>query len=501
MSPPTQPAYAAIENPGLRKMMTAVVMLYFNAWTWGYDGTLLNAFQAMPVWQQYFNHPTGGALGIIAAIFYLPAIGTPFIGSFLGDRIGRRATLFGACLFSIAGALLTTFATGRGMLIAGRGVMGAALGVQSTIGPPFMQEICHPRLRARAAAMWFITYQAGTCISAWICFGTLSWQSQWSWRLPSLFQITGTALICIYTLLGQMPESPRFLVSKGKEAAALKTLADLHANGEQDDPLVQYELQEIKLGIEMDKHYSSSYLDLVRTPGNRKRIFVLLFIAVSGQFAGNALVSYYLTPILELVGISNPRQISGINGGLAIFSTLNSALAAQFVERWGRRPLWLSCMSGVLVCFVIITGLSGGFDATKNPATGIALVPFLYLYFMFYNAGWITNGALYTVEILPYSIRAKALSLYVCVQTLAIAFNSYVNPIGLERIGWKYYLVFVVCDAVWLIIAYFFLQETKGYTLEEVTRLFDGKEAADNVADTAHDLEVVTSRKEEIEKY
>lgn len=329
----------------------------------------------------------------------------------------------------------------------------------------------------------------------------MSWQSQWSWRLPSLFQITGTALICIYTLLGQMPESPRFLVSKGKEAAALKTLADLHANGEQDDPLVQYELQEIKLGIEMDKHYSSSYLDLVRTPGNRKRIFVLLFIAVSGQFAGNALVSYYLTPILELVGISNPRQISGINGGLAIFSTLNSALAAQFVERWGRRPLWLSCMSGVLVCFVIITGLSGGFDATKNPATGIALVPFLYLYFMFYNAGWITNGALYTVEILPYSIRAKALSLYVCVQTLAIAFNSYVNPIGLERIGWKYYLVFVVCDAVWLIIAYFFLQETKGYTLEEVTRLFDGKEAADNVADTAHDLEVVTSRKEEIEKY
>lgn len=159
------------KDPGLRKMMTAVIMLYFNAWTWGYDGTLLNAFQAMPVWQQYFNHPTGGALGIIAAIFYLPAIGTPFIGSFLGDRIGRRATLFGACLLSIAGALLTTFATGRGMLIAGRGVMGAALGVQSTIGPPLMQEICHPRLRARAAAMWFITYQFGTVISAWICYG------------------------------------------------------------------------------------------------------------------------------------------------------------------------------------------------------------------------------------------------------------------------------------------------------------------------------------------
>jgi len=482
-------------------MMTAVVVLYFNAWTWGYDGTLLNAFQAMPTWENYFNHPTGGALGIIAAIFYFPAIVTPFIGSFLGDRIGRRLTLLIACLFSIAGALITTFAKNRGMLIAGRGIMGGALGIQSTVGPPLMQEICHPRLRARASAMWFITYQFGTVVSAWVCFGTLSWGSQWSWRLPSLFQVTGTGIIVVYTLLGQMPESPRYLVSRGKEEEALKTLADLHANGVKEDPLVQYEMEEIKLGLEMDKDASNSYLDLVRTPGNRKRIFVLLFIAVSGQFAGNALVSYYLTPILNLVGITEPRQVSGINGGLAIFSTLNSAFSAQFVERWGRRPLWLGCMSGVLVCFVIITALSGSFASTQNKATGIALVPFLYLYFMFYNAGWITNGALYTVEILPYSIRAKSLSLYVCVQTLAIAFNSYVNPIGLERIAWKYYIVFVVLDVVWVVVAFFFLQETKGYTLEEVTRLFDGKDAAEQAAAAAHEHNAVVAKVDDEDKH
>lgn len=70
-------------------------------------------------------------------------------------------------------------------------------------------------------------------------------------------------------------------------------------------------------------------------------------------------------------------------------------------------------------------------------------------------------------------------------QTLAIAFNSYVNPIGLDNIGWKYYLVFVVLDVIWVVICYFFLIETKGYSLEEVTRLFDGKEAADNAADVA----------------
>lgn len=69
---------------------------------------------------------------------------TPFIASHFGDRIGRRLTLLVACLISVAGALLNTFAKSRGELIGARAIMGAALGVQSTIGPPLMQEISHP---------------------------------------------------------------------------------------------------------------------------------------------------------------------------------------------------------------------------------------------------------------------------------------------------------------------------------------------------------------------
>lgn len=191
-----------------------------------------------------------------------------------------------------------------------------------------------------------------------------------------------------------MPESPRYLVKKGREDVARTTLAKYHANGDEQDPLVEYEMAEIKEGLEIDARTSTTYMDLVRTPGNRKRLFVLCFIAVSGQLAGNALVSYYLPQVLKLVGIVEPHKVQGINGGLAIFSTINSAVWAQFTERWGRRPLWLTCMTGVLGCFVIVTALSGSFANTQNEATGIAIVPFLYLYFMFYNAGWITCGAL-----------------------------------------------------------------------------------------------------------
>lgn len=104
--------------------------------------------------------------------------------------------------------------------------------------------------------------------------------------------------------------------------------------------------------------------------------------------------------------------------------------------------------------------------------------------------GWICLGALYTTEILPYGIRAKALSVYVFIQTLAIAFNQYVNPVGLESIGWKYYIVFIVLDFTWVVICYFFVLETKGYTLEEVTRLYDGKDVAEDAVNAGYEGEV-----------
>lgn len=138
--------------------------------------------------------------------------------------------------------------------------------------------------------MWFIVYQFATVVAAWVCFGTLNWNSMWAWRLPTLLQITGTFIIVVFTLCGQMPESPRYLIAKGEDAKAVQTLAYYHSNGDENDELVQFEMAEIKKALEVDKQ--SSYADLVRTPGNRRRMIALLFIGVSGQMCGNALVSY-----------------------------------------------------------------------------------------------------------------------------------------------------------------------------------------------------------------
>ena len=94
---------------------------------------------------------------------------------------------------------------------------------------------------------------------------------------------------------------------------------------------------------------------------------------------------------------------------------------------------------------------------------------------------------MYTVEILPYSLRAKGFNIFNFVISLALIFNQYVNPIALENIGWKYYIVYCCWLAFETAFCYFFIVETRGLSLEETAALFDGDEAS-RAMQAAHEV-------------
>ncbi|GFZ48477.1 hypothetical protein JCM24511_06225 [Saitozyma sp. JCM 24511] len=475
------------KDPGLRRSMVHVFVLYLCVFTFGYDGSLLNGLQTLPQWQTYFNHPAGQQLGLISASFYFPKIVTPVIASWIADRFGRRWCLLVGSVISVAGGLVQTFANGPGMFMGGRAMLGGGLAFQATIAPPLIAEICHPRLRSVAAGTYLCTYYVGSTTSAWLCYGLLGWSSTWAWRLPCLVQILGTFIVGVYISCGLMVESPRWLFSKGRDGQACTDLARMHANGDADDELVTMEIKEIKDGLERDSAAgSTSYLAFFKTPGNRKRLLVVIVLASGTQLNGIGLVSYYLSPILKLIGITNASQQAGINGGLAIWNLIVATTAAQFVERLGRRPLWLIGNAGMLAAFAIVTGLSGSFAAIPNTSVGTAVIPFLYIFYGFYDIAWTVLPNLYIPEIVPYALRSKAMSVYVVTQAVSLAFNQYVNPIALAAIAWKYYFVYIAVIIFYLVFAYFFLVETRRFTIEEVSRLFDGKEVAEDVIADSH---------------
>lgn len=103
--------------------------------------------------------------------------------------------------------------------------------------------------------------------ASWVSYGTERIPDTWSWRIPSILQGLPSAFQFFLVLLA--PESPRWLVSKGKEDRALKTLAYYHADGNEQDPLVQYEFEEIKAAIALDRESECVCSVCLRNPSIR----------------------------------------------------------------------------------------------------------------------------------------------------------------------------------------------------------------------------------------
>ncbi|RAL08766.1 putative MFS sugar transporter [Aspergillus homomorphus CBS 101889] len=467
------------KDPSLKVNIAHCLGLCLVIFYLGYDAGLLNGLQAVYAWSVFLNHPQGAILGLYAATLYLPSMVTAYIGDFLSQRYGRRVALALGSSIVCIGGLVNAFAVNPAMWVVGRVVIGAGGGVAKVAAPALIQEIAHPRLRPMLAACYYPFFYFGTLLSALLCFAALYIPGNWSWRMPSIVQVFGPLLV-LGTLLS-CPESPRWLVSKGRNSEALAVLGKYHANGLVSDALVQQELAEIEAALESeDSRHHKTYLDFFQSSGNRRRLYVLLSLSIGQNWVGNGVISYYLTPVLRSVGIESSVQITLLTSGLAIWNLILAFSAALNVERFGRRTLFFVSTAGMLVSYILVMGLSAGFATTQNFSIGIAVVPCLFLYYGFYDLAWTPLPVPYTAEILPFGLRTKGLAIFTSVGTMANSFNQFVNPIALQALAWKYYAVYVVILVFYLVFAYFMYPETKNHTFEEVSAIFDCRDAKDD---------------------
>lgn len=174
-------------------------------------------------------------------------------------------------------------------------------------------------VRTLPSAIFMVNLRTLRSSAAWLTFGTFHIDSSWSWRIPSACQAIPSVLQFFLILFA--PESPRWLIAKGREDEALHILAYYHANGNDQHPLVQFEFQEIRSAIESERaQKQTGWLQLVKTPGNRRRMRIIIAIAFFSQWSGNGLAyadlyslspdddlttksrSYYLNKVFDTIG-------------------------------------------------------------------------------------------------------------------------------------------------------------------------------------------------------
>ncbi|KII85011.1 hypothetical protein PLICRDRAFT_116656 [Plicaturopsis crispa FD-325 SS-3] len=446
----------------------------------GLDSSLMNGLQIIPDWQSYFHYPEGRTLaGLINSAQSIGALTGLFIAPFVSDGYGRRATLFVASIIMLAGVAMQATAPSSDVLIAARILLGFGLAFSVNAAPLLITELAYPTQRGKITSFFNTSWYMGSVLGAWICLGAYDTAegSIWSWRVPTLVQ--GLVPVLQLSLVWFLPESPRYLVSKGLESQAARTLARYHANGgDERDPLVVFEMAQIRHALKMEKEISksTSYLSLLQTSGNRKRVRLIIAIAMFSQWSGNGLVSYYINLVLQGVGIYDPRTKAIINGGLQVFNFVIALTGALLVDRLGRRTLFIISTTGMLIvmlAFTFWTLTTALFNTHHSVAAAKATIPLIFVFYFFYDIAYTPMLVSYTLEILPYNIRAKGFAIMNLTVCMTQAFNQFVNPWALNAIGWKYYLVYCGWLALEICFILAFVVETRGRTLEETAILFD----------------------------
>ncbi len=299
---------------------------------------------------------------------------------------------------------------------------------------------------------------------------------------PALLFILGAGIAeagTFYTSEYSRADSNRWLVAHNKSDQAREILVKYHAAGDQNSSLVNFELTEMETAIRAETLAisQSSYMDCIRTASNRRRTFIAMTLGIFAQWCGNGVVSYYLTLVLNTIGIKATSSQTLINGMLQVFNWIVSVVAgALMVDRLGRRTLFLISTTGMLVSYICWTALNSVFASDNNQTVGYAVLAFILIYYFFYDIAWTPLLWAYPAEIFPYTLRGRGLTITLSSAWIGLILGQFVNPIAMTNIGWKYYIVFCCLLAVLLVIVYLCYPETKGHSLEEIAEIFDGKQ-------------------------
>ncbi|KAB8349848.1 hypothetical protein FH972_023861 [Carpinus fangiana] len=431
-------------------------------------------------------------LSTITAIYDIGCFFGALSCMWFGEKYGRKKTILVGTSIMTVGAILQASAFSPAQMIVARIIAGVGNGMNTGTAPVWQSETSKANLRGMLVVIEMVLNIAGFSLSNWVTYGFSFVGGPVSWRFPIAFQ-----LIFIFILFGTvpwLPESPRWLMAKGRIAEAEQILADVD-NKEVDDPFILQQSNEIQYAIRREREDSVSLSKLLwasitrrKTPateGNKGQ-HVLRRIALGAgtqamqQFSGINVTSYYLPYVLQNSVFTNldPQTANTQSRLLAACNSVSylffGSLGIPIVERGGRRFLMMVGAAGQSFCYLMITVLLRYNQPQFTYANQVAeaSVAFFFLYYVFFGFGWQGVPWLYPTEINGLGTRTKGAAIGTATNWLVNFIVVEITPPAIDNLGWQFYIIWTVFNAAFVPIVYFLYPETAGRTLEDMDRYY-----------------------------
>ncbi|KAJ2339363.1 hypothetical protein GGH92_006754, partial [Coemansia sp. RSA 2673] len=483
-----------------------------------------------------FGYDTGvisGALVVIKDDWHLTntqqefIVGGTTLGAIVGglfsgyfaDRWGRRVITCLSSIVFIVGAVIMTFSTHYSVLIAGRVVVGLAVGAASMVVPIYIGELAPKEVRGRLVTLNVLAITGGQLIAYLIAWALADVHNGWRW----MFAVSAFPAVVQLCCLPWLPESPRVLIRRGQEDKARAILRRVYGS-KVPESLVEDELASVHQSMRTEN--ASRYRDLLRTI-NLRPLLVACMLQLMQQFSGFNTAMYYSATILKMAGFSSTKSATQFSIAIAATNMVMTIVAILIIDRFGRRRLLLVSFVGMIVglvllgiAFIFIVGLvkitkdscgeyvkcgacalddrcqwsPGSMLCANNgnsmysdlttscesittrdkAGTWMALASLIF-YVALYAVGLGNVPWLVQSEIFAQGIRSKAGSIATATNwtsnfIVSVTFLTMTLHITASGTFWLYAGILLVG----LCLVYLFVPETKGLKLEDVQQLFMG---------------------------
>ena len=434
-----------------------------------------------------FGYDTAVISGTIAQVteqFGLDALqqGCALIGSIIGvlfagilsDKFGRKSTMILSAILFSTSAIGCAVSTDFNQLVIYRIIGGVGIGVVSIISPLYISEVAVAQYRGRLVSLYQLAVTIGFLGAYLVNYQLLGYSmsnpdvSTGWWNLVFVSEVWRGMLgmetlpaIMFFIIIFFIPESPRWLILKGKEEKATNILERIYTSSKE----ALFQLTETKSVLSSE---SKSEWKLLLQPGIRKAVIIGVCIAVLGQFMGVNAVLFYGPSIFENAGLSGGDSLF-YQVLVGLVNTLTTVLALVIIDKVGRKKLVYYGVSGMVISLVLIATYF-----IYGESWGISSI-FLLIFFLFYVFCCAVSicAVVFVLlsEMYPTRVRGLAMSIAGFALWIGTYLIGQLTPWMLQNLTPAgTFILFAIMCVPYMLIVWKLVPETTGKSLEEIER-------------------------------